>query len=79
MVWAGDAEVMLWTGDHYHVLAVTPQALLVDEAGRPIRELEIGDRVRAHCTPAPDGEAVAVRIETGTRCRSQTALPSPSR
>ncbi len=63
VVWAGEGEVVLWTGDHFHVLAVTPRTLLIDEAGRAIRELGIGDRVREWCVPAPDGEAVAVRIE----------------
>jgi hypothetical protein len=63
VVWAGDGEVMLWAGDHFHVLAVTPQTLLIGEAGRPIRKLAIGERVRETCTPAPDGEAVAVQIE----------------
>ncbi len=75
VLWAGDGEVMLWTGDHFHVLAVTPQTLVINEAGRPIREMEIGDRVRESCTPAPNGEALAVRIEVLPRAWQEIEIP----
>jgi hypothetical protein len=58
VLWAGESEV-----------PVTRQAFLVDEAGRSVPAPGIGDRVRARCIPAPNGEALAVRIAVLRRGR----------
>ena len=63
VVWAGEGEVLLLTDDHLHIVEVTADTALVDEAGDPIRRLAVGDRVRERCAPTPDGGFAASRIE----------------
>ncbi len=63
VVWVGEGEVVLLAEDHYHVLALTPGTLVVDERGQPLRAVGIGDRVLERCRPATRGGFTAVRIE----------------
>lgn len=63
VVWAGEGEVVLLSEGHLHVLEVTPETVLLDDAGRPTRRVGVGDTVRERCAPAPHGEFSALRIE----------------
>ena len=63
VVWADEGEVVLLADGHYHVLALAPGTILLDEAGQPLRAVGIGDRVRERCRPSPEGGFTADRIQ----------------
>ena len=63
VAWADEGEVVLLADGHYHVLALAPGTILLDEDGQPLRALGIGDRVRERCRPSSEGGFTALRIQ----------------
>lgn len=63
VVWVGEGEVVLVAEGHYHVLAIPDRTAVVDEFGRSIEDLRMGDTVRESCRPTADGGFTAARIE----------------
>jgi hypothetical protein len=63
VAWADEGEVVLLADGHYHVLALAPETILLDEDGKPLRALRIGDRVRERCRPSSEGGFTALHIQ----------------
>ena len=75
VVWVDEGEVVLLADGHYHLLALAAGTVLLDEGGKPLQALAIGDRVLERCRPSPDGGLTAVRIEVLRRAWPRAEAP----
>ena len=65
VVCVGEGEVVLHADGHSHVVALTPGTVLLDERGRAVRAVSVGDTVRERCRPPPEGGRAAAAKEAG--------------